>query len=208
MDAIGHSRYLPVVVYEKGQPKTLPTWPTAWKAAKDHNHPFWTPAFYAETWGTLDAAARAVEHLGRSARPARQSELNQPFFPWTLAGLLREQLRTCDIRGCDRHVGAHARAEDASRTREAEDSVRADHRCHDGDPCMGARGLDQDRGSSSACVGRKPIGACSSNIACSHSDRATTGRHRTRSGGGARCSLSIQVATIAATSAISAVWVS
>ena len=36
------------------------------------------------------------------------------------------------------------RAEDASRTREAEDGVRADHRCHDGDPRMGARGLNQD----------------------------------------------------------------
>jgi len=33
MDAIGHSRYLPVVVYEKGRPEHAAYVPTRWKAA-------------------------------------------------------------------------------------------------------------------------------------------------------------------------------
>lgn len=92
MDAIGHSRYLPVVVYEKGQPENAAYVANRMEGGEDHNHPFWTPAFYAETWGTLDAAARAVEHLRKIGKAGARIGIEPAFLPLDAYGLLRERL--------------------------------------------------------------------------------------------------------------------
>ena len=92
MDAIGHSRYLPVVVYEKGQPENAAYVANRMEGGEDHNHPFWTPAFYAETWGTLDAAARAVEHLRKIGKAGARVGIEPAFLPLDAYGLLRERL--------------------------------------------------------------------------------------------------------------------
>jgi Xaa-Pro dipeptidase len=71
MEAIGHSRYLPMVVYLRGAPdraayvgSTMENW--------DHAlAPFWTPAFEAVTHTTTAAAGRAVAHLHRIAASGR-----------------------------------------------------------------------------------------------------------------------------------------
>ena len=63
MDAIGHSRYLPVVVYEKGGPDHAAYIGNRMEGAEHQNNPFWTPTLHAACWGTLDAANLAVEHL-------------------------------------------------------------------------------------------------------------------------------------------------
>src|SRR5918994_370390 len=63
MDAIGHSRYLPVVIYEKGRPEHAAYIGNRMEGGEHHNNPFWTPAVHTATWGTLDAAGLAVEHL-------------------------------------------------------------------------------------------------------------------------------------------------
>jgi Xaa-Pro aminopeptidase len=63
MEAIGHSRYLPVVLYPRGAPdraayvgSTMENW--------DHARaPFWTPAFRPVTHTTTAAAEAAVVHL-------------------------------------------------------------------------------------------------------------------------------------------------
>ena len=52
MDAIGHSRYLPVVVYEKGGPEHAAYIGNRMEGGEHQNNPFWTPAFHAATWGT------------------------------------------------------------------------------------------------------------------------------------------------------------
>ena len=92
MDAIGHSRYLPVVVYEKGQPENAAYVANRMEGGEDQNHPFWTPAFYAETWGTLDAAARAVEHLRKIGKASARIGIEPAFLPLDAYGLLRERL--------------------------------------------------------------------------------------------------------------------
>src|SRR5215510_7511758 len=56
MDAIGHSRYLPVVVYEKGRPDHAAYVGNRMEGAEHANRPFWTPAVHTATWGTVDAA--------------------------------------------------------------------------------------------------------------------------------------------------------
>ncbi|TIM95076.1 MAG: aminopeptidase P family protein, partial [Mesorhizobium sp.] len=47
MDAIGHSRYLPVVVYEKGGPDNAAYIGNRMEGAEHQNNPFSTPTFHA-----------------------------------------------------------------------------------------------------------------------------------------------------------------
>ncbi|GIL01870.1 MAG: peptidase [Alphaproteobacteria bacterium] len=81
MDAIGHSRYLPVVVYERGRPDSAAYVANRMEAGEHHNHPFWTPAFYPECWGTLDAAARAVAHLRKIGKASARIGIEPAFLP-------------------------------------------------------------------------------------------------------------------------------
>ena len=92
MDAIGHSRYLPVVVYEKGRPENAAYVANRMEGGEHHNHPFWTPAFHAETWGTLDAAARAAEHLRKIGKADGRIGIEPAFLPVDAYGLLKQRL--------------------------------------------------------------------------------------------------------------------
>lgn len=63
MDAIGHSRYLPVLVYEKGAPQHAGYVGNRMETGEHQVHPFWTPAVHTSCWGTVDAAEAAAAHL-------------------------------------------------------------------------------------------------------------------------------------------------
>jgi len=63
MDAIGHSRYLPVLIYEKGAPQHAGYVGNRMEAGEHQVHPFWTPSVQTTCWGTVDAANAATEHL-------------------------------------------------------------------------------------------------------------------------------------------------
>ena len=104
MDAIGHSRCLPVVIYEKGGPDHAAISATAWKAPQ--NNPFWTPSCTA-CWGTLDAANLAVEHLRKIGKAGARIGIDLPSCrrtptadPQGAAG--------CQADRRDSHAGEHA----------------------------------------------------------------------------------------------------
>lgn len=63
MDAIGHSRYLPVVIYQRGAPDHAAYIGNRMEGSEHANHPFWVPTVTAASWGSKDAAALAVDHL-------------------------------------------------------------------------------------------------------------------------------------------------
>ncbi|MDN2580915.1 Xaa-Pro peptidase family protein [Aquibium sp. ELW1220] len=81
MDAIGHSRYLPIVVYDKGRPDHAAFVANRMEAGEHQNHPFWTPAFHPETWGSVDAARRAVEHLRKIGKAGARIGIEPAFLP-------------------------------------------------------------------------------------------------------------------------------
>jgi Xaa-Pro aminopeptidase len=81
MDAIGHSRYLPVLIYEKGRPDNAAYVANRMEAGEHHNHPFWTPSFHPETWGSVDAAKRAVAHLKTIGRAGERIGIEPAFLP-------------------------------------------------------------------------------------------------------------------------------
>ena len=63
MDAIGHSRYLPVLIYAKGAPEHAGYVGNRMETGEHAVHPFWTPAVRTTSWGTVDAAEEAAAHL-------------------------------------------------------------------------------------------------------------------------------------------------
>ncbi|MEZ5780756.1 MAG: Xaa-Pro peptidase family protein [Rhizobiaceae bacterium] len=63
MDAIGHSRYLPIVIYQKGRPEHAAFMGNKMEGHEHQVHPFWTPNVHTSFWGSVDAAEAAVKHL-------------------------------------------------------------------------------------------------------------------------------------------------
>ena len=64
MDAIGHSRYLPVLIYEKGQPEHAGYLGNRMETGEHQVHPFWTPSVQTSLLG----------HGRRGQRRRRASE--------------------------------------------------------------------------------------------------------------------------------------
>jgi Xaa-Pro aminopeptidase len=81
MDAIGHSRYLPIVVYEKGAPEHAAYVGNRMEGGEHQNHPFWTPALHLSNWGTLDAAGEAIGHLRRIGKAGARIGIEPAFLP-------------------------------------------------------------------------------------------------------------------------------
>lgn len=63
MDAIGHSRYLPIVIYEKGRPEHAAYMANKMEGHEHQVHPFWVPNLHTSFWGSVDAAEKAAAHL-------------------------------------------------------------------------------------------------------------------------------------------------
>ncbi len=63
MDAIGHSRYLPIVIYLRGAPEKAAYVGNRMEGGEHAVHPFWTPTVKLQCWGSKDAAEAALDHL-------------------------------------------------------------------------------------------------------------------------------------------------
>lgn len=81
MDAIGHSRYLPLVIYEKGRPDRAAYIANKMEAGEHANRPFWTPELHTATWGSLDATALAAEHFAKIGRTDARIGIEPAFMP-------------------------------------------------------------------------------------------------------------------------------
>ena len=92
MDAIGHSRYLPVVVYRRGGADTAAYICNRMEGAEHANHPLWTPAVLPVCWGSVDAAEAAAAHLKKIGVARGRIGIEPGFLPvdaWqVLAGSL------------------------------------------------------------------------------------------------------------------------
>jgi Xaa-Pro aminopeptidase len=88
MDAIGHSRYLPIVVYEKGRPENAAYVGNKMERGEHQNRPFWTPALHTASWGTVDAATLAAGHIAKVAQPGSRIGIEPGFLPVDAHGVL------------------------------------------------------------------------------------------------------------------------
>ncbi|KQV70409.1 Xaa-Pro peptidase family protein [Rhizobium sp. Root1220] len=81
MDAIGHGRYLPIVIYERGKPDHSAYVGNRMEGAEHQNKPFWTGSVHTAAWGTLDAAALAAEHLAKIGKSGSRIGIEPSFLP-------------------------------------------------------------------------------------------------------------------------------
>ena len=97
MDAIGHSRYLPIFAYVRGdKDKTAYVANTMEKGEYD-NTPFWVPHFYPMSWGSLDSMTTAIEHLKKMGVHSGRIGVEHPFLPSDSMALLQDSLPDCEI---------------------------------------------------------------------------------------------------------------
>jgi Xaa-Pro aminopeptidase len=91
MDAIGVSRYLPILVYRRNHPDQ-----TAYIGNRMENYErelgrLWTPTLYLKHWGSLDSVGDAIAHL-RKIGSCRKIGYESAFIPSDAAEALREGL--------------------------------------------------------------------------------------------------------------------
>ncbi len=92
MEAIGHSRYLPVLIYERGQPDHACYIGNRMEGGEHQNNPFWTPSVQTATWGSADAAKLAAEHLKKIGKEKARIGIEPPFLPSDAHGVLQSAL--------------------------------------------------------------------------------------------------------------------
>jgi Xaa-Pro dipeptidase len=92
MDAIGHSRYLPVVIYAKGAPDRAAYVGNRMEGHEQQVNPFWTPSVFANCWGSVDAAKQAAAHLKSIGLDKARIGLEPGFVPHDAWAALQAEL--------------------------------------------------------------------------------------------------------------------
>jgi Xaa-Pro aminopeptidase len=92
MDAIGVSRYLPVLVYPKGAPQDAAYIGNPMESYERDLGKFWVPDVQPRSWGTLDAATLAADHIARLGFSAKRIGVETSFLPADAFGVLGERL--------------------------------------------------------------------------------------------------------------------
>jgi Xaa-Pro aminopeptidase len=88
MDAIGHSRYLPVIAYIRGAPDRTAYVANKMEGGEHANHPFWTPHFLPMSWGSVDSITEAIRHLKDHGPAAPRIGIEPSFLPMNSAKML------------------------------------------------------------------------------------------------------------------------
>lgn len=98
MDAIGISRYLPIVVYPKGKPGKAVFIGHRLEIHQRVVAPPWTPVVKASSQGSVDAITMAIEEIKRSGVPVRSIGVEAAFLPMDAASALRSELPSSEIK--------------------------------------------------------------------------------------------------------------
>jgi Xaa-Pro aminopeptidase len=97
MDAIGISRYLPVLVYRRGKPEDTAYVGYRMEAFEKQLGAFWTPIATTASNTSKDALAQAVEHIKRLGGGVRRIGVESAFIPADAEKVLRDGLPQCEI---------------------------------------------------------------------------------------------------------------
>lgn len=97
MDAMGLSRYLPIVVYPKGKPDKAAFFGHRLEGHQREVKPFWTPEQQTSASGALDAMQKATDYLRRAGVPARRIGIESTFMPMDAGDALRSAMAGSEI---------------------------------------------------------------------------------------------------------------
>src|SRR6266436_3066138 len=81
MDAMGLSRYLPVLVYAKGAPDKAAYFGHRLESFQRENNPFWTPVQQTNSSGSVDTMQKAIEHIRKAGIKTRGIGAELSFLP-------------------------------------------------------------------------------------------------------------------------------
>jgi Xaa-Pro aminopeptidase len=91
-DAIGVSRYLPLLVYVKGRPEQSTYIGQGMESYEKDLGKFWTPAFQAAGATSLDPAQLAADHLAKLGSKLKRVGIERGFLPADAAELMLREL--------------------------------------------------------------------------------------------------------------------
>lgn len=92
MDAIGHGRYLPILIYMRGEKDKTAYVANAMEKGEYENDPFWVPHFYPMAWGSVDSINQAIGHLNKVGFTAGRIGVEPSFLPSDSHGVLTDAL--------------------------------------------------------------------------------------------------------------------
>jgi Xaa-Pro aminopeptidase len=98
MDAMGLSRYLPVVLYPKGAPEKAGFFGHRLEGFQRENKAFWTPESQTSASGSVDVIQKATDYLRKSGVPARRIGVETAFLPMDSAAALRKAFPESEIK--------------------------------------------------------------------------------------------------------------
>jgi Xaa-Pro aminopeptidase len=98
MDAMGLSRYLPIVVYPKGKPEKAAYFGHRLEGFQKEIKPFWTPESQTNSSGALDTMKRATDYLKASGVPAKRIGIETTFMPMDAGIALKTALPDSEIK--------------------------------------------------------------------------------------------------------------
>jgi Xaa-Pro aminopeptidase len=97
MDAMGVSRYLPVMAYQKGRPENAAYIGHRLEGFQREVQPFWTPVSHTSSSGSLDAIGKAIEHLRRTGQKPHRIGVELAFIPADAAMALRDAFPDAEL---------------------------------------------------------------------------------------------------------------
>src|SRR2546423_9909751 len=98
MDAIGISRYLPIVVYPKGKPEKAAYFGHRLETFQKEVKPFWTGETQTNSSGALDTMKKATDYLRASGIPNKRIGIETTFMPMDAGSALRKAMPDADIK--------------------------------------------------------------------------------------------------------------
>jgi Xaa-Pro aminopeptidase len=98
MDAMGLSRYLPVVVYVKGAPQKAGFFGHRMENYQNEVTPFWVSELNVKSSGSVDAMEKAVDYARRVAPKAKRIGAELAFIPADAADVLRKAFPNSEIK--------------------------------------------------------------------------------------------------------------
>jgi len=100
MDAMGLTRYLPILVYAKGAPEKAGYFGHRLENHQRENDPFWTPVQQCNSSGTLDTMQRAIEHIKKAGIKTAGIGAELGFLPVDAGKALQDAFPNSKIADC------------------------------------------------------------------------------------------------------------
>jgi Xaa-Pro aminopeptidase len=98
MDAMGLSRYLPIMVYPKGKPDKAGYFGHRLEGFQKEVKPFWTPETQTNSSGALDTMKKATDYLKRSGVATKRIGIETTFMPLDAGTALKAAMPDSEIK--------------------------------------------------------------------------------------------------------------